>query len=75
MIDRSDRRLSLSAQCQLLHVSRSSVYYRPKGESAETLALMQHAHSDDIRTVIPILSGQGFRRHPDMIPGHPDKHM
>jgi len=41
MIDRSDRRLSLSAQRQLLNVSRSSVYYRPKGESAETLALMQ----------------------------------
>ena len=33
--------LSLSRQCVLLGVSRSSLYYRPKGESAENLALMR----------------------------------
>ena len=32
---------SLSRQCVLLGVSRSSLYYRPKGESAENLALMR----------------------------------
>ncbi len=35
------RRLSLSKQCMLLGVSRSSYYYRPKGESCENLALMR----------------------------------
>ena len=33
--------LSLSRQCALQGVSRSSQYYRPKGESAENLALMR----------------------------------
>jgi putative transposase len=33
--------LSLSRQCRLLSISRSSFYYRPKGESAENLALMR----------------------------------
>ena len=32
--------LSLSRQCQLLHISRSSFYSRPIGESLETLGLM-----------------------------------
>ena len=33
--------LSLSRQCRLLSVSRSSFYYAPKGESPENLALMR----------------------------------
>ena len=33
--------LSLSRQCQLVQISRSSIYYQPKGESEETLSLMQ----------------------------------
>jgi putative transposase len=33
--------LSLSRQCQLLSISRSSLYYRPLGESLENLALMR----------------------------------
>ena len=32
---------SLSRQCELLSIGRSSFYYAPKGESAETLALMR----------------------------------
>ena len=36
-----DGQLSLSRQCVLPSLSRSSVYYRPKGESAENLALMR----------------------------------
>ncbi len=31
----------MSRQCALVGVSRSSLYYRPKGESAENLALMR----------------------------------
>jgi putative transposase len=33
--------LSISAQCQLLSVSRSSLYYVPSGESEENLAIMR----------------------------------
>ena len=31
----------MSRQCRLLSIGRSSLYHEPKGESAETLALMQ----------------------------------
>ncbi|MDE0032471.1 MAG: IS3 family transposase [Deltaproteobacteria bacterium] len=41
MIKPGHPKLSLSRQCRLLRVSRSSVYHRPKGESAENLALMR----------------------------------
>ena len=41
MVVRDHRALSLSRQCRLLSVGRSSLYYTPKGESAETLARMR----------------------------------
>ena len=41
MIIRDHPGLSLSRQCQVLEISRSSFYYSPKGESAENLALMR----------------------------------
>jgi len=41
MISRDHPGLSLSRQCQVLAISRSSFYYTPKGESAENLALMR----------------------------------
>ena len=41
MIRRDYPDLSLSHQCHLLCVSRSSLYHRPKRESAENLALMR----------------------------------
>ena len=41
MIRRDLPGLSLSRQCQVLAISRSSFYYTPKGESAENLALMR----------------------------------
>ena len=41
MIVRDHPALSLSRQCRLLSVGRSSLYYEPKGESAETLAPMR----------------------------------
>ncbi len=41
MIVRHHPDLSLSRQCRLLSVSRSSFYYAPKGESPENLALMR----------------------------------
>ena len=41
MIARDHPDLSLSQQCQVLAISRSSFYYTPKGESADNLALMR----------------------------------
>ena len=41
MVVRDHPALSLSRQCRLLSLGRSSLYYTPKGESAETLALMR----------------------------------
>jgi putative transposase len=41
MIRRDRPDLSLSRQCEILAISRSSFYYAPKGESAENLALMR----------------------------------
>ena len=44
--------LSVARQCRLLGVSHSSVYYRPKPESAEELDLLKHL--DEIFTEHPI---------------------
>lgn len=41
MIAPSRPDLSLSRQCEILSISRSSLYYKPKGESPENLALMR----------------------------------
>ncbi len=41
MIRRDHPGLSLSRQCQVLAISRSSFYHAPMGESPETLALMR----------------------------------
>ena len=41
MVVRDHAALSLSRQCRLLSIGRSSLHYKPKGESAETLALMR----------------------------------
>ena len=40
LVDR-DGALSIRRQCELMGISRSSVYYAPRGESAENLALMR----------------------------------
>ena len=40
MIDRLNKRLSLTRQCQLLGLSRSSLYYQPATDNTEDLVLM-----------------------------------
>jgi putative transposase len=40
MIERTHPRLSVGAQCQLLSISRSSLYYAPQGETATKLDLL-----------------------------------
>ena len=41
LVDQRHRRLSVVPQCQLLGVSRSSLYYRAKGTSPQDLTLMR----------------------------------
>lgn len=41
MLEPVGSRLSLSRQCKILSISRSTAYYQPKGESVETLTLMR----------------------------------
>jgi putative transposase len=41
MIRKDNSKLSLTRQCKLLKISRSSIYYTPVGVNAETLKLMQ----------------------------------
>ena len=40
MIRKENTKLSLTRQCKLLKISRSSTYYTPVGVEAETLKLM-----------------------------------
>ena len=53
--------LSLSRQCTLLGVSRSSQYYRPKGERAENLALMRRL--DELHMAYPFYGSRQLMRH------------
>ena len=41
MIRKENTKLSLTRQCKLLKISRSSIYYTPVWVNAETLKLMQ----------------------------------
>lgn len=41
MVQRGHGKLSIVRQCKLLQISRSGVYYKPRGESPTNLALMQ----------------------------------
>ena len=54
MIRRDHPELSLSRQCRLLSISRSSVYHTPQGESAQNLELMRRIDELFLREV-PVL--------------------
>jgi putative transposase len=41
LVDRADFAVAISAQCQLLKVARSTLYYRPVPVSDEDLAMMR----------------------------------
>ena len=53
--------LSLSRQCQILSISRSSIYYRPRGESPENLALMRRI--DELFLKYPFYGSRQMVRH------------
>ena len=61
MIAPGHPKLSLSRQCHLLRVSRSSVYHRPKGESAENLGLMRRI--DELFLKYPFYGSRQMVRH------------
>ena len=53
--------LSLSRQSALLGVSRPALYYRPKRESAEKLALMRRI--DELHMDFPFYGSRQMMRH------------
>ena len=50
MVGRERHKLSLSRRCRLLGISRGSLYYRPRGESPENLALMRRIDEQYLKT-------------------------
>ena len=56
-----DGELSERRQCRLLGISRSSLYYTPKGESPENLALMRRL--DELSLQYPFYGSRQMRRH------------
>ena len=60
MVDRDDAS-SISRQCALLGISRSSVYHTPRGESAESLALMWRI--DALSLEYPFYGSRQIARH------------
>jgi len=53
--------LSLSRQCRLLSISRSSFYYQPVGETAQNLALMRVIDAQFLET--PWYGSRQMARH------------
>ena len=61
MVVRGPPSLSLARQCRLLSIGRSSLHYQPKGESAETLALMRRI--DELFLKYPFYGARQMVRH------------
>lgn len=59
MID-PENRLSVTQQCQVLNLPRSTVYYRPRPASAETLNLMHRI--DEIHLERPFHGSRGLKK-------------
>jgi len=57
MVNKADKKLSISQQCALLSISRSGYYYEHRGESKRNLEIMKAI--DRIHTCYPFY---GFRR-------------
>jgi putative transposase len=56
-VDASHETLSLRRQCELLQVNRSALYYRPKGEDADDISML-----NEIRDVWERYPFYGYRR-------------
>ncbi|WP_422653165.1 hypothetical protein [Celeribacter halophilus] len=64
MIRKKNTKLSLTRQCKLLKISRSSLYYTPVGMNAETLKLMNEI--DRVFTKHPFFPSRACK---DALPG------
>ena len=60
-IDVNHSQLSLVRQCQLVHIARSSYYYRPKSESEFNLELMRLIDAQYLKT--PWYGSRQMRRY------------
>ena len=56
LVDRQLRSLSIARQCQLMGVSRSSLYYRPKETSRQDLSLMREMDRQYLETPFELVS-------------------
>ncbi len=61
MIERANPNMSITRQCRVLSLSRSSFYYRLKGESAANLALMRRI--DEAFMKYPFYGSRQMTRH------------
>ena len=68
MIERDNAEISISRQSSLLSLHRSSVYYRPRAESAENLSIMRFLDEQYFETpfygverLLPLLVALGYR--------------
>jgi len=61
MVNRDCPSLSVSRQCRLLEVCRSTLYYRPAAHSAQTLALMRRI--DELYLRYPFYGRRQMVRH------------
>ena len=61
MIDPGHKKLSLSRQCQLVNISRSSIYYKPRPVSAENLKYMRLIDEQYLNR--PFCGSRGMRNH------------
>ncbi|WP_157056422.1 hypothetical protein [Pseudorhodobacter aquimaris] len=50
MIEPNNSILSIGQQCRLLSISRSSFYYKPKGETEQNLSLMRRIDEQFLET-------------------------
>ena len=61
MIRRDHPELSLSRQCRLFSISRSSLYHTPQGESSQNLELMRRI--DELFLKYPFYGSRQMVRH------------
>jgi len=61
MVERDHKVLSLSSQCEFLHISRGSLYYRAIGETAENLLIMRRM--DELFMLYPFYGSRQMMRH------------
>ena len=61
MVEREHPRLSISRQCRILGLARSTWYHRPKGESAMNLDLMWRIDAQFLET--PFYGSRQMQRH------------